>query len=126
MFNLVVLAIIQEKVNNPSPDDPFEPEIAAVSLTLPNWTCLNAMHDEQQMKEDKTRFLSTAKEWTKKWVVCIFCSQSVTDFISSGTQVHEEMFAVLYHNPFSCILYIIKSFGRCISCIDRQSLDLLV
>ncbi|KAI0928045.1 hypothetical protein AcW1_005415 [Taiwanofungus camphoratus] len=44
-----VLAIIQEKVNNPSPDDPFEPEIAA------------------QMKEDKTRFLSTAKEWTKKY-----------------------------------------------------------
>ena len=27
----LVLAIIQEKVNNPSPDDPFEPEIAAVS-----------------------------------------------------------------------------------------------
>jgi hypothetical protein len=26
----VVLAIIQEKVNNPTPDDPFEPEIAAV------------------------------------------------------------------------------------------------
>lgn len=25
-----VLAIIQEKVNNPSPDDPFEPDIAAV------------------------------------------------------------------------------------------------
>ena len=28
----VVLAIIQEKVNNPSPEDPFEPEIAAVSV----------------------------------------------------------------------------------------------
>ena len=27
-----VLAIIQEKVNNPSPDDPFEPEIAAVCV----------------------------------------------------------------------------------------------
>jgi ubiquitin-conjugating enzyme E2 D/E len=25
-----VLSIIQEKVNNPTPDDPFEPEIAAV------------------------------------------------------------------------------------------------
>lgn len=25
-----VLAIIQEKINNPSPDDPFEPDIAAV------------------------------------------------------------------------------------------------
>lgn len=28
--SFVVLAVIQEKVNNPSPDDPFEPEIAAV------------------------------------------------------------------------------------------------
>jgi hypothetical protein len=27
-----VLSIIQEKVNNPSPDDPFEPDIAAVCL----------------------------------------------------------------------------------------------
>ena len=29
-----VLAIIQEKLNNPSPDDPFEPEIAAVCSPL--------------------------------------------------------------------------------------------
>ncbi|OSX64761.1 hypothetical protein POSPLADRAFT_1178315 [Postia placenta MAD-698-R-SB12] len=43
-----VLAIIQEKVNNPSPDDPFEPEIAA------------------QMKNDHDKFLAAAKEWTKK------------------------------------------------------------
>jgi hypothetical protein len=28
----VVLAVIQEKLNNPSPDDPFEPDIAAVRL----------------------------------------------------------------------------------------------
>lgn len=27
-----VLAVIQEKLNNPSADDPFEPEIGAVSL----------------------------------------------------------------------------------------------
>lgn len=27
----IVLSVIQEKVNNPSADDPFEPEIAAVS-----------------------------------------------------------------------------------------------
>jgi hypothetical protein len=27
----LVLAIVQEKLNNPSPDDPFEPEIASVS-----------------------------------------------------------------------------------------------
>lgn len=26
----VVLSAIQEKVNNPSPDDPYEPDIAAV------------------------------------------------------------------------------------------------
>jgi len=44
-----VLAIIQEKVNNPSPDDPFEPEIAAL------------------LKTDKAKFLATAKEWTKKY-----------------------------------------------------------
>ncbi|KAF7338420.1 Ubiquitin-conjugating enzyme E2-16 kDa [Mycena venus] len=43
-----VLAIIQEKVNNPSPDDPFEPDIAAL------------------LKNDKAKFLATAKEWTKK------------------------------------------------------------
>lgn len=44
-----VLAIIQEKVNNPSPDDPFEPEIAA------------------QLKNDHDKFLTTAKEWTKRY-----------------------------------------------------------
>ena len=32
-----VLSIIQEKVNNPSPDDPFEPDIAAVN---PYMRCL--------------------------------------------------------------------------------------
>ncbi|THU90684.1 ubiquitin-conjugating enzyme [Dendrothele bispora CBS 962.96] len=46
-----VLAIIQEKLNNPSPDDPFEPEIAAM------------------LKNDKSKFLSTAKEWTKKYAM---------------------------------------------------------
>ncbi|KAJ3814837.1 ubiquitin-conjugating enzyme [Lentinula aff. lateritia] len=43
-----VLCIIQEKLNNPSPDDPFEPDIAAL------------------LKNDKSKFLATAKEWTKK------------------------------------------------------------
>ncbi|KAF8352306.1 ubiquitin-conjugating enzyme/RWD-like protein, partial [Amanita rubescens] len=43
-----VLAVIQEKVNNPSPDDPFEPEIAAL------------------LKNDKAKFIATAKEHTKK------------------------------------------------------------
>ncbi|TEB36212.1 UBC-like protein [Coprinellus micaceus] len=45
-----VLNIVQEKLNNPSPDDPFEPQIA------------------QTLKEDKAKFLATAKEWTKKCV----------------------------------------------------------
>ncbi|CAL1703676.1 unnamed protein product [Somion occarium] len=44
-----VLAIIQEKLNNPSPDDPFEPDIAV------------------QLKNDHNKFLATAKEWTKKY-----------------------------------------------------------
>ncbi|KAF4614601.1 hypothetical protein D9613_003163 [Agrocybe pediades] len=45
---LILLSVIQEKLNNPSPDDPFEPDIAAV------------------LKNDKSKFLATAKEWTKK------------------------------------------------------------
>ncbi|KZT11640.1 UBC-like protein [Laetiporus sulphureus 93-53] len=44
-----VLAIIQEKVNNPSPDDPYEPEVAAL------------------MKTDYAKFHATAEEWTKKY-----------------------------------------------------------
>jgi len=44
-----VLGTIQDKVNNPSPDDPFDPEIAV------------------QLKNDKAKFLATAKEWTKKY-----------------------------------------------------------
>ena len=35
-----VLSIIQEKVNNPSPDDPFEPDIAAVNLYM---SCLSIL-----------------------------------------------------------------------------------
>ncbi|GLB35395.1 putative ubiquitin-conjugating enzyme [Lyophyllum shimeji] len=46
-----VLAVIQEKVNNPSPDDPFEPDIAAI------------------LKDDKSKFLATAKEYTKKYAM---------------------------------------------------------
>ncbi|KAI0713448.1 ubiquitin-conjugating enzyme [Earliella scabrosa] len=44
-----VLATIVDKLNNPSPDDPFEPDIAAL------------------MKTDESKFLATAKEWTKKY-----------------------------------------------------------
>jgi len=46
-----VLAVIQEKVNNPSPDDPFEPDIAAI------------------LKNDRSKFLATAKEHTKKYAM---------------------------------------------------------
>lgn len=46
-----VLITIQDKVNNPSPDDPFEPDIAVL------------------LKNDKAKFLTTAKEWTKKCVI---------------------------------------------------------
>jgi ubiquitin-protein ligase len=53
-----VLITIQDKVNNPSPDDPFEPDIAA------------------QLKNDKAKFLTTAKEWTKKCVIhCVASSE---------------------------------------------------
>lgn len=48
---LSVLITIQDKVNNPSPDDPFEPDIAVL------------------LKNDKAKFLATAKEWTKKCVI---------------------------------------------------------
>ncbi|KAF8121915.1 ubiquitin-conjugating enzyme/RWD-like protein [Boletus edulis] len=45
---LSVLAIVQEKLNNPSPDDPYDPDIAAL------------------LKTDKAKFLVTAREYTKK------------------------------------------------------------
>ncbi|KAF8966568.1 ubiquitin-conjugating enzyme/RWD-like protein [Flammula alnicola] len=44
-----VLASIQEKVNNPSPHDPFEPNIAA------------------QLMHDRARFLAIAQDWTRKY-----------------------------------------------------------
>ncbi|KAF8528223.1 ubiquitin-conjugating enzyme [Hysterangium stoloniferum] len=43
-----VLHSVQEKLNNPSPEDPFEPEIAAL------------------LKDNRSKFLATAKDWTKK------------------------------------------------------------
>ncbi|VDB99949.1 unnamed protein product [Peniophora sp. CBMAI 1063] len=46
-----VLSVIQEKVNNPLPEDPFMPDIAA------------------QLKDNKTAFLATAKDWTKKYAI---------------------------------------------------------
>jgi hypothetical protein len=64
---IVVLSIIQEKVNNPSPEDPFEPDIAAVMrLTVFNSSSSLTNPSFQQLKEDKSKFLATAKEWTKK------------------------------------------------------------
>ncbi|KIY51010.1 ubiquitin-conjugating enzyme [Fistulina hepatica ATCC 64428] len=44
-----VLSIIQEKLNHPSSDDPFEPEIAAL------------------LKNDRAKFMATARDWTKKY-----------------------------------------------------------
>ncbi|KIJ30302.1 hypothetical protein M422DRAFT_228557 [Sphaerobolus stellatus SS14] len=44
-----ILRTIQDKLNNPSPEDPFDPEIAAL------------------LRDNKTKFLSTAKEWVKKY-----------------------------------------------------------
>jgi ubiquitin-conjugating enzyme E2 D/E len=64
-----VLAIVQEKVNNPSPDDPFEPDIAAVRLLFLSSVSAFGYHFRcvpQLLKNDKTKFLATAKEWTKK------------------------------------------------------------
>ncbi|PVG00217.1 UBC-like protein [Serendipita vermifera] len=43
-----VLHIVYDKLANPSPEDPYEAEIAAL------------------LKSDKAKFTSTAKEWTKK------------------------------------------------------------
>jgi hypothetical protein len=64
-----VLSVIQEKVNNPSADDPFEPEIAAVSGQKLRWGGPDRESDcmqWQQLKNDKGVFMSTAREWTKK------------------------------------------------------------
>jgi hypothetical protein len=62
----IVLAVIQEKVNNPSPDDPFEPDIAAVRVMCTFSACLILISAFQQLKNDKAKFLATAKEWSKK------------------------------------------------------------
>jgi hypothetical protein len=60
-----VLAVIQEKVNNPSSDDPFEPDIAAVSILVMN-VIVGPPDHLQLLKTDKVKFLATAKEYTKK------------------------------------------------------------
>jgi len=44
-----VLSTVQEKLNNPSADDPYEPDIAA------------------ELKSNHAKFLSVAKDWTKKF-----------------------------------------------------------
>lgn len=65
-----VLSVIQEKVNNPRPEDPYEPDIAAVRLKPPvrepklsDWGCA-----AQLLKDDRPKFLTIAKDWTKKCV----------------------------------------------------------
>lgn len=69
----LVLSVIQEKVNNPSPDDPFEPDIAAVSFNLCDYDLISRLkkyHLHQLLKNDKAKFVATAKEWTKKFGNC--------------------------------------------------------
>ena len=61
-----MLAVIQEKVNNPSSDDPFEPDIAAVSILVMNVIVGTPDRHLQLLKTDKVKFLATAKEYTKK------------------------------------------------------------
>ncbi|KAG8910714.1 hypothetical protein FRC00_007675 [Tulasnella sp. 408] len=45
-----VLTKVQDKLGKPSPDDPFDTDIAAI------------------LKNDEPKFTATAKEWTKKYV----------------------------------------------------------
>jgi serine/arginine repetitive matrix protein 2 len=60
-----VLSIVHEKLNNPSPDDPFEPEIAAVCSPVISFGHADS-HSRQLLKNDKAKFLANAKEQTKK------------------------------------------------------------
>ena len=73
-----MLAIIQEKVNNPSPDDPFEPEIATVRLTFAPFVLVSSI--VQLLKNDKAKFLATAKEYTKKSVSVWFRGTYDTEY----------------------------------------------
>lgn len=65
---LLVLRTIQDKLNNPSADDPFEPDIAAVSRercqSMP--AASTTAFTLQLLKNDEAKFLATAREWTKK------------------------------------------------------------
>ncbi|KAJ3554464.1 hypothetical protein NM688_g3097 [Phlebia brevispora] len=72
-----VLATIQDKLNNPSPDDPFEPDIAAL------------------MKTDQHKFLATAKEWTKKFPTVFQSTPSTGLAYSHNDQNSLERRAIL-------------------------------
>jgi hypothetical protein len=62
----LVLAVIQEKLNNPSPDDPYDADIAAVS-SFDLFHVRNSLDIVLQLlRTDKAKFLATAKEYTKK------------------------------------------------------------
>lgn len=65
-----VLRTIQDKLNNPSADDPFEPDIAAVSRVRYQSMAagLISIVELQLLKNDEAKFLATAREWTKKCV----------------------------------------------------------
>lgn len=62
-----MLLAIQEKLNNPSPDDPFEPEIAQVKQSgfVYHFISESIL---QQFRGDPKAFNKTAEEWTKKYV----------------------------------------------------------
>ena len=73
-----VLSIIQEKVNNPSPDDPFEPDIAAV---IPYMSCLlvQALIDFPSCsKPTRPNFweLQRSGQRSKKTILLLHCLDS--------------------------------------------------
>ena len=58
-----------DKLANPSPDDPYEADIAAVRLESSPCSVRFPMDADtplQLLKSDKAKFQSNAKEWTKK------------------------------------------------------------
>ena len=80
-----VLSTIQDKLNNPSPDDPFEPDIAAVSAAQILLSEGAANSGMQLMKNDEAKFLATAKEWTKKCVSASELWDTALTVFTTGT-----------------------------------------
>ena len=64
----IVLEAVLKKLNDPQPDDPFEPEIAQVwiqstspSLKIDPYCC-----HKQVLRDNKAKFNDTAAAWTKQ------------------------------------------------------------